>query len=119
MRSIASAAELERAVAQFVAFLSAELRVERVILFGSYVRGAAHEWSDIDLAVVSPDFEGIPVSKWQERLAVLSLDRDQRIVPIGYAPSEYRAPRPHSFLVEILGTGRTVYQGSGKGRVAV
>lgn len=90
-----------------------------MILFGSYVQGTAREWSDIDLAVVSPDFEGGPVSKRQERLAVLSLDRDRRIAPIGYASSEYRDPRPHSFLVEILRRGRTVSQGSGKGRVAV
>jgi len=34
--------------------------IERAIIFGSYVRGDYNEWSDIDLAVVSPDFTGIP-----------------------------------------------------------
>jgi len=30
----------------------------RVILFGSYARNTQHEWSDIDLALVSDDFNG-------------------------------------------------------------
>ncbi len=32
------------------------IRIEKVILFGSYAAGTAHEGSDIDLLVVSPDF---------------------------------------------------------------
>jgi predicted nucleotidyltransferase len=38
---------------------AADIKIERAILFGSYVRGQAGEWSDIDIAVVSPDFSGI------------------------------------------------------------
>lgn len=30
----------------------------RVILFGSYARNTQHEWSDIDLALVSDSFSG-------------------------------------------------------------
>ncbi len=51
-------------------------------------------------------------AKRQERLAVLSLDRDRRIAPIGYASSDYREPWPHSYLVEVLRTGRTVCRSS-------
>ena len=32
--------------------------VSRVILFGSVARGEADEWSDIDVVVVSPLFDG-------------------------------------------------------------
>ena len=31
---------------------------KRVILFGSYARNQANQWSDIDLALVSDDFNG-------------------------------------------------------------
>ena len=31
---------------------------KKVILFGSYARNQAHQWSDIDLALVSDDFSG-------------------------------------------------------------
>lgn len=32
------------------------IRVTQLVLFGSHAKGNAREWSDIDLAVVSPDF---------------------------------------------------------------
>lgn len=35
---------------------STGLRIDRTILFGSYAKGNANEWSDIDLLLVSPDF---------------------------------------------------------------
>jgi predicted nucleotidyltransferase len=35
------------------------ISIEQAVLFGSYAKGIQSEWSDIDLAVVSSDFEGI------------------------------------------------------------
>lgn len=32
------------------------LEIEKMILFGSHAKGTQHEWSDIDVAVVSPKF---------------------------------------------------------------
>jgi len=32
---------------------------KKVILFGSYARNTPHEWSDVDLALVSDDFTGM------------------------------------------------------------
>ena len=34
------------------------ITIERAFLFGSHARGAATEWSDIDVALVSPVFSG-------------------------------------------------------------
>lgn len=116
MRTVASPAELEGIIQGFVEALNHGISVDSIILFGSYAHGTAHEWSDIDLAVISPDLEGIPSWKRQDRMAVLTLDHDRRIAPLGYAPSEYQDPGPHSFLGEILRTGRTVYQTEGAAR---
>ncbi len=39
--------------------LKENIHISQAILFGSYAKGTNHEWSDIDLAVVSDDFTGI------------------------------------------------------------
>jgi predicted nucleotidyltransferase len=107
---VTTAAGLDKIIAQFVALLSKAVRVEAIVLYGSYVNGAPDEWSDIDIAVVSPDFEGVPMWRRQEIIASLTLDRDRRLAPIGYPSSEYHAPGRHSFLREIIRTGRVVYE---------
>ena len=40
------------------------IRFKKVILFGSVVSGNVHEYSDIDIAVVSDQFTGNPVKDW-------------------------------------------------------
>lgn len=47
------------------------VRSGSVFLFGSWARGQQREDSDIDLAVVSPDF--IPMGYW-ERIEVLGIE---------------------------------------------
>jgi predicted nucleotidyltransferase len=108
---VATAAELDRAIADFVARLEKGIRVEAIVLYGSYARGTAYEQSDIDVAVISPDFDAIPMYKRQEQIALLTLYRDLRITPIGYPSSQYHDPDPSSFLSEIIRTGRVVYEG--------
>jgi predicted nucleotidyltransferase len=83
--------------------------VNAIVLFGSYARGTAYEQSDIDIAVISEDFEGVPMYRRQEIIADLTLRTDGRIAPIAYPLSEYRDPRQHSFLREVLRTGEIVY----------
>jgi predicted nucleotidyltransferase len=39
------------------------LNPDAVILFGSYVNGDPHEWSDIDIAVVVNGFKGIGLKR--------------------------------------------------------
>ncbi len=48
---------------------SCDIRVEHLILFGSYAAGTAREGSDIDIAVISPSFAD--KSYW-ERIDILS-----------------------------------------------
>lgn len=107
---VVAATELEAVIGEFVRLLEAAICVEAIVLFGSYATGREHEWSDIDVAVISPDFEGVPMWKRQEIIALASLDRDRRLAPIGYPSSEYHDPGRHSFLREIMRTGRVVYE---------
>ncbi len=108
---VTSQAEVERAISRFIEDLQKGIDVEAVILYGSHVHGPPHEWSDIDIAVISPDFEGLPINERQSVISRLTWrERDGRIEPIGYPSSEYHNPGRHSFLREIIRTGRVVYE---------
>ena len=110
MRTVATETDIRKSLDEFIRLLQKEIRVECLVLYGSYVNGTPDEWSDFDTAVISPDFEGIPLTKRQDIIARLTLYRDRRISPIGYPSSEYHNPGRHSFLGEIIRTGRVVYE---------
>ena len=84
--------------------------VERLILYGSHQRGAAHEDSDIDVAVFSEVF-GAP--HHLEFLGVLSEAKwttEPMLEAIGFQPSGLEHLNPISLLHEIVSTGEVVYQ---------
>lgn len=88
--------------------LEEKIRVTQILLFGSYARGRPRDYSDIDLAVVSPDFEGGTMRD------CLLLDRAARTVTplieaFPYTPKDIRKCKKGSFLDEILRTGKLVY----------
>ena len=107
---VTSATELKQAIDEFIQLLQKGIRVEAVILYGSYAHGKPHQWSDIDLAVISPDFEDVSMPERQRMISKLTFRRPPDIAPIGYPSSEYHSPGRHSFLREIIRTGRVVYQ---------
>ena len=101
----------EAGIADFVQKLQQAIRVEAVISFGTHSWGAAYDESDVDLAVISPDFESIRLPKRQEMIAALTVHRYPGLLPLGYPSSEYHNPGLDSFLQEIIRTGKVVYQG--------
>ena len=52
------------------------------VLFGSWARGQAEEWSDIDLVVVSPRFDDRPDRRDIDTLWHLTAETDSRIEPL-------------------------------------
>ena len=65
------------------------IRVKKIILYGSYASGKSKEWSDIDLVVISNDFEKMDL--W-ERLVVLGRVTTKVMEPLevlGYTEEEY------------------------------
>ena len=77
-------------------------RVKRAYLYGSYARGAAKDWSDIDLAIISPDFIG---DMFEERLELmrLAIGMDDRIEPHPFRPEAFNDNQP--LASEIRRTG--------------
>ena len=77
-------------------------RIEAAYVYGSQVKGTATQWSDIDLAVISPDFSP---DLSQERLALMHLAAqiDDRIEPHPFTPQDFNASDP--LASEIRKTG--------------
>ncbi len=84
--------------------------VERLILYGSYAKGAHKPYSDIDIAVISSAFKGKGILKRQELLGEALCDIGEPIEALGYTPKECRKPSPLSFIWEILTTGKLIYK---------
>ena len=46
-------------IQKYIEKISEHYKIESIILFGSYVKGAENEDSDIDIAIISSDFSDI------------------------------------------------------------
>jgi len=64
------------------------IRVEMAYIFGSFVHGTADQWSDVDIALVSPDFSH---DRFEERLRLMKIAGkiDNRIEPVPYRPDDF------------------------------
>ena len=63
--------------------------VDFAVLYGSYARGEATEWSDIDLMVVSPLFDPPKLREDIYRLWHATLRADMRIEPVGVGTRQW------------------------------
>jgi uncharacterized protein len=85
-----------------------DIDVEAVFLFGSYAANRAHKDSDIDVAVISPDF-GKDFFDECALLKKISLAVDFDISPRAYSVEEYREAQKDGFLYqEIISKGKLI-----------
>ena len=68
----------------------AGVEVEFAVVYGSQARGTAHEWSDIDLLVVSPQFDDMKDRSTIKLLWRLTAGVDSRIEPIPCGSRQWR-----------------------------
>ncbi|MCX7013505.1 MAG: nucleotidyltransferase domain-containing protein [Candidatus Sumerlaeota bacterium] len=61
----------------------------RAVLYGSFARDEAGEWSDIDLVVIAPEFDGSVAMELVETLWRATLAADIRIEPIACGEREW------------------------------
>lgn len=91
-------------VKQFAQRAAYEFRVNKVILFGSFVRDKFTEDSDIDVAVILDELpEDILTAEFQ--LYKMRRDIDHRIEPVIFKSNDDRS----GFLEEIIRTGLVIY----------
>lgn len=73
--------------------------VKAGVLFGSYATGKAHEWSDIDLLVISPCFDNLQ-RRDIDLLWHVATKTDSRIEPIAVGEKQF-AESCDSTIIEI------------------
>jgi predicted nucleotidyltransferase len=76
------------------------ITVERGVVFGSQASGHTHEWSDIDLLVVSPQFDDMKDRSSINLLWRLAARIDSRIEPIPCGSRQWRED-DSSAIIEI------------------
>jgi predicted nucleotidyltransferase len=78
------------ALRQYVSALSAfGIHTSQLVLFGSFARGDANEYSDIDLVVIAPEFDGPRELTLVEKLWLATTSADNRIEPIPCGEQEW------------------------------
>lgn len=66
------------------------IEVERAVVFGSQAKGEAREWSDIDLLVISPQFDDMKDRSAINILWRVAARTDSRIEPIPCGSRQWR-----------------------------
>jgi len=74
------------------------IHVRRAVLFGSYVQGQADEYSDIDLVVIAPEFDGARDIALIEKLWQATISADNRIEPIPCGEQEWETDQGRPIL---------------------
>ena len=89
-------------IKKYIKKISQYYKIEAVILFGSYAKGTENENSDIDIAVVSDDFDDI-----YDCMAILmgmTWDIDARIEPHPIKKKDFDEESDY-FIKEVIDTG--------------
>ena len=81
-----------------------KIKVAKVVLFGSRASGRAHEYSDIDVAVVSPDF-GKDRYREGAKLFEIACAIDPRFEPVPISLSSYENDTWIPIIYEIRKNG--------------
>jgi uncharacterized protein len=92
-------------IQRFISLVSQEYPVRNLYLFGSYAKGNAKDYSDIDIAIVSDKFEGIRFND-REKLAkyLIKTSYDLEVHP--FKTEDFTTDDP--FVEEIIRTGNKI-----------
>ncbi len=103
-----TATDVTKALDAAAAFLTKRLRDAKVMLFGSHVHGVADEWSDIDIAVFSPDVAGMGLMQRVRLATELQLACGLELEPHFFPDTYLDNPPEASFAKHIVETGRRI-----------
>ncbi len=103
--------KINEEIKEYILRLKKALDPEKVILFGSFARGEATEWSDIDLLVVAR-FSKTTFNKRFDILYDLheGLVKEHDIHAYGITPREFDTIKQWSILTDVKKEGIVIYQ---------
>lgn len=94
--------EVLKSINEFIKEIKKHYNVEAIILFGSYAKGTNNDESDIDIAVITDDFEDI--YDCMADLMGMTWDIDARIEPHPISKEDYeKVATP--LVQEVINTG--------------
>ena len=94
--------KIKRLVLQYIRNLeSLGISIQKVIIFGSQAKGDFRKDSDIDIAVISRDFEKMGLWDRAKYLGRAARDIPYPIEALGFSPSQLRAAEEGTILDEI------------------
>ncbi len=105
--------ELKEYLEDTVYKLSQAVNVDEIILFGSYAKDCADDYSDVDIAVVSADFKSNNASLNALNLIKKIKLYDPDLQLIGFKSSSYNNEEEWvhpEFIREIKRTGKVIYR---------
>ena len=97
--------EITSIILRFVDVLNSKgIRVEKAVLYGSYASGNVHTGSDLDLAIISPDFGK---NRFEEGKMLLQIAWriDPRLEPIPISSESYQKDTWVPLIYEIKEKG--------------
>lgn len=94
--------EILKSINEFIKEIKKHYNVTAIILFGSYAKGTENEDSDIDIAVISDDFEDI--YECMANLMGMTWDIDARIEPHPIKKKDFEEESDY-FIKEVINTG--------------
>ncbi|HPI41572.1 MAG TPA: nucleotidyltransferase domain-containing protein [Pseudobdellovibrionaceae bacterium] len=101
--------EVNKIIQDYISLTSKVFKVNDVYLFGSYAYGNPKKYSDIDIAIVSPDFEYLPEDVLLKMLFKMARNVDPIIEPIPLTLEDKENPQLGSIAVDIIKKGIKVF----------
>jgi predicted nucleotidyltransferase len=103
--------QIEKVIKIYLRDLAKKIKIEKVILFGSAIRGKIGQDSDLDLVILSPSFAKMRAEK---RFDLLYTSRTNPLTQkvamdiFGLTPKEYQQASNLSIIGEIKETGKEI-----------
>ena len=104
---------IKQKLKKYVRVLTRAVNVDKMILFGSYAKGKAHEFSDIDIALVSPELSPKKptfVHNIEIKKRANFYDPDLQLFAFPRIVFEKEEGVQGDFIREIKKTGKVIYQ---------
>lgn len=107
---VKSISEIKKVVKEYKDELKRHnIRITKIVLYGSYAKGHPKSYSDIDLVIVSPDLARFSLLRRQELLAELTMNIDAPLEVLGYTPEEFKKSNQTIFGQIIRETGKLLH----------